>query len=104
MSELSGKTLMSIENVIKLVTLAVGFSGVIWTMKTDNQNLRTEVMLAVQAYKFADERIEMKIESLSKNDDRQDRDINFLTESVFALNPDQLTVKPKVKDIRNEGK
>jgi hypothetical protein len=99
MSEL-GKTLISVENTVKLVVLLSGLSGVIWTIKMDNQALRTEVMLAVQGYKAADEKIELKIESLSKNDDRQDKDIDFLTTSFFALNPDQ----PRIMKRRYESK
>jgi hypothetical protein len=99
MAEL-GKTLISIENVIKLFTLLMGFSGVVWTLKTDNQSLRNEVMMAVQAYKAADEKIEFRIDALSKNDERQDKDIDALTNNMFALIPEG---QPKLRN-RNEGK
>lgn len=93
MSEL-GKTLISFENAIKAFTLLIGFSGVIWTLKMDNQSLKTDVMMAVQAYKAADEKIELKLEVLSKNDERQDKDIDVLTNNIFALMPED---QPKIR-------
>lgn len=95
--EISGKSLISIENAVKLFTLFLMCYTLMQKQKEDTTQLKNDLIAAINGYKADNKLLELRISNLEVSRKDDSRKIDFVFSKVLALVPERAAIK-KVKD------
>jgi predicted metal-dependent hydrolase len=88
MADITRQTL-TLVNVGKLAVLLVSMTGLYWGLRLDNQHLKDDIRVMINDYKSADKVHDIYISNIQDKNNEQDKSINWLTERVSGLIPEE---------------
>ena len=94
--ELSGKTLISLENVAKLFVIVSTAASIIYSMKLQNQQLRNDIVAAINGYKAEDRILDLRITACELTNKDNKKNIDFIYHKLVGLIPE------KVKRVKED--